>query len=268
MPAINHPLLYEQDGGVVTLTMNRPEIRNALSGSDMIDAFVEAAHRVNADRSVRAVILTGAGTAFSSGGNVKTMRDRYANSNGEPADTRYHYREGIQRLPIALAGIEVPLIAAVNGPAIGAGNDLACMCDIRIAADTAVFAESFVKLGIVPGDGGAWLLPRAIGMSRACELAFTGESIDAATALAYGLVSRVVPAASLLDTARELAMKIAANPGHALRMTKRLLKEGQHVRLDTLLELSASFQALAHQSADHREALDAIIEKRPPNFNR
>jgi 2-(1,2-epoxy-1,2-dihydrophenyl)acetyl-CoA isomerase len=265
---MSEPLLYEQDGGVVTLTMNRPDVRNALSGTDMIDAFVEAARRVNADRSVRAVILTGAGTAFSSGGNVKTMRDKYANTSGDTADTRYHYREGIQRLPLALTAIEVPLIAAVNGPAIGAGNDLACMCDIRIASDTAVFAESFVKLGIVPGDGGAWLLPRVIGMSRACEMAFTGDSIDAATALAYGLVSRVVSADALLDTARELAMKIAANPGHALRMTKRLLKEGQHVRLDTLLELSAGFQALAHQSADHREALDAIVDRRPPNFNR
>ncbi|HEY4297180.1 MAG TPA: crotonase/enoyl-CoA hydratase family protein [Paraburkholderia sp.] len=264
---MSQPLLYEQDGGVVTLTMNRPELRNALSGSDMIDAFVDAAHRVNADRSVRAVILTGAGTAFSSGGNVKTMREKYANASGDLANTRYTYRDGIQRLPMALAGIEVPLIAAVNGPAIGAGNDLACMCDIRIASETAIFAESFVKLGIVPGDGGAWLLPRVIGMSRACEMTFTGEPIDAATALAYGLVSRVVPAEALLDHARKLAAKIAANPGHALRMSKRLLKEGQHVRLDTLLELSASFQALAHQSADHREALDAIVEKRPPNFN-
>jgi enoyl-CoA hydratase/carnithine racemase len=265
---MSQPLLYEQDGGVVTLTMNRPELRNALSGSDMIDAFVEAAHRINTERSVRAVILTGAGTAFSSGGNVKTMRDKYANVTGDLANIRYAYRDGIQRLPLALTGIEVPMIAAVNGPAIGAGNDLACMCDIRIASETAVFAESFVKLGIVPGDGGAWLLPRVIGMSRACEMTFTGESIDAATALAYGLVSRVVPAATLLDTARELAAKIAAHPGHALRMTKRLLREGQHVRLDTLLELSAGFQALAHQSADHREALDAIVEKRPPNFNR
>jgi enoyl-CoA hydratase/carnithine racemase len=265
---MSQPLLYEQDGGVVTLTMNRPEMRNALSGGDMIDAFVEAAQRINADRSVRAVILTGAGTAFSSGGNVKTMRDKYAHASGDLANTRYSYRDGIQRLPLALAGIEVPLIAAINGPAIGAGNDLACMCDIRIASETAVFAESFVKLGIVPGDGGAWLLPRVVGMSRACEMAFTGASIDAATALAYGLVSRVVPAEALLDTARALAVQIAANPGHALRMTKRLLKEGQHVRLDTLLELSASFQALAHQSADHREALDAIVEKRPANFNR
>lgn len=266
---MSEPLLYEQDDGVVTLTMNRPEVRNALSGSDMIDAFVDAVRRINADRSVRAVIVTGVGTAFSSGGNVKAMRDKHADSvAGDIANTRYYYRDGIQRLPLAFEGIEVPTIAAVNGPAIGAGNDLACMCDIRVASETAIFAESFVKLGIVPGDGGAWLLPRVIGMSRACEMSFTGEPIDAATALAYGLVSQVVPAEGLLHTARQLAGKIAANPGHALRMTKRLLKEGQHTRLDALLELSAGFQALAHQTADHREALDALVEKRAPNFNR
>lgn len=260
-------LLYEQHDGVVTLTINRPELRNAISDPDMMDALIAAVERINLDRSVRVAILTGVGTAFSSGGNLKAMRERLEHETGGPVETRYHYRDGIQRMVHALCSVEVPLIAAVNGPAIGAGNDLACMCDIRIAADTAVFAESFVKVGIVPGDGGAWLLPRAVGLSRACEMAFTGEPIDAGTALAWGLVSQVVPAAQLMDAARDLARRIAANPGHALRMTKRLIKEGQHVRLDTLLELSAGFQSLAHQSADHREALDALLQKRRPRFN-
>jgi 2-(1,2-epoxy-1,2-dihydrophenyl)acetyl-CoA isomerase len=161
----------------------------------------------------------------------------------------------------------VPTIAAVNGPAIGAGNDVACMCDIRIASEAAVFAESFVKVGIVPGDGGAWLLPRVVGMSRACEMAFTGAKVDARQALSYGLVSRVVPADKLMEAANELASEIAANPGHVLRMTKRLLREGQHTRLDTLLEMSAAFQALAHHTSDHAEAIDAFLEKRPPKFN-
>lgn len=260
-------LLYEQQDGIATLTINRPEMRNAISDPDMLSALIGAAERINLDRSVRVAILTGAGTAFSSGGNVKAMRERLTHGHGDSLNTRYHYRDGIQRMVNALCSIEVPLIAAVNGPAVGAGNDLACMCDIRIASDTAVFAESFVKIGIIPGDGGAWLLPRAVGMSRACEMAFTGEPVDAQTALAWGLVSRVVPAADLMGAARDLARRIAANPGHALRMTKRLMKEGQHVRLDTLLELSASFQSLAHQSADHREALDALLEKRSPRFN-
>ncbi|MDR2992098.1 MAG: crotonase/enoyl-CoA hydratase family protein [Burkholderiaceae bacterium] len=260
-------LLYEQSEGIATLTINRPEIRNAISDPDMIEALIAAIERLNADRSVRVAILTGAGSAFSSGGNVKAMRERLGHGGAEGVNTRYSYRDGIQRMVLAVCNVEVPLIAAVNGPAIGAGNDLACMCDIRIAAENAIFAESFVKLGIIPGDGGAWLLPRAIGMSRACEMAFTGEPIDAQTALAWGLVSRVVPADGLMEAARALARRIAANPGHALRMTKRLLKEGQHARLDTVLELSAGFQALAHLSADHREALDALLAKRPPQFN-
>ena len=261
-------LLYEQDDGVATLTINRPEIRNAISDPDMIAALIAAAERINSDRSVHVAILTGAGSAFSSGGNVKAMRERLDRNSAQAIDTRYYYRDGIQKMALALYGVEVPLIAAVNGPAIGAGNDLACMCDIRIAAETAVFAESFVKIGIIPGDGGAWLLPRVVGLSRACEMAFTGEAIDAQTALAWGLVSRVVPAAQLMDAARALARRIAANPGYAVRMTKRLIKEGQHTRLDTLLELSAGFQSLAHLGNDHREALNALLEKRPPQFNK
>jgi 2-(1,2-epoxy-1,2-dihydrophenyl)acetyl-CoA isomerase len=258
---MNESLLYEQEGAIVTLTINRPEVRNALTGGGLIDAFIEAAGRINADRTVKVAIITGAGSAFSSGGDVKAMHERYGRDDYEVADTRYSYQEGIQRLPLALCGIEVPLIAAVNGPAIGAGNDLACMCDIRIASEQATFAESFVKLGIVPGDGGAWLLPRAVGLSRACEMAFTGGLIDAAQALAWGLVSHVVPHDRLMDTARELAARIAANPGHALRMTKRLIQEGQHMRLDSLLQISAGFQAIAHQTREHRDAVAAFVEK-------
>jgi enoyl-CoA hydratase/carnithine racemase len=162
--------------------------------------------------------------------------------------------------------IEVPVIAAVNGPAIGAGCDLACMCDIRIAGESAKFAESFVKLGLVPGDGGAWLLPRVIGFSRACEMAFTGDMIDAAQALACGLVSKVVPDADLLDAARSLAARIAANPPHAVRMTKRLFREAQRASLSAILDTSAAAQALCHATADHHEAVSAFLEKRPPLF--
>jgi enoyl-CoA hydratase/carnithine racemase len=259
-------LVYEQQGPVVTLTMNRPDIRNALSGTDAIEEFVDVCDRITRDLSVRAVILTGAGPAFSSGGNVKTMRENAGKNAGEPAKIRYKYRNGIQRIPLALYDLEVPTIAAVNGPAIGAGNDLACMCDIRIASEQAVFAESFVRLGIIPGDGGAWLLPRAVGMSKASEMAFTGEAIDAGEALSCGLVSRVVPAEQLLPTANEIARKIAANPGHALRLTKRLLRESQHTRLETLLEMSAGFQALAHHTHQHEEAVTAFLEKRTPVF--
>ena len=256
---------YRQDGPVVTLTMNEPERRNPLTGNSAVADFLAAIDRIHGDRSVRAVILTGAGTAFSSGGDIKDMQRQ---SSGEVGgmQIRQEYRTGIQRLPLALFNLEVPVIAAVNGAAIGAGLDLACMCDIRIASSRASFAESFVKVGIVPGDGGAWLLPRAVGMSRASEMAFTGESISADEALACGLVSRVVPPEALMDTALGLARKIAANPSGVLRMTKQLLREGERSSLDSLLEMSAACQAMAHTDPDHHEAVRAFVEKRPPRF--
>ncbi len=260
------PLDYSQDGAIVTLTLNAPEIRNAVSGADMIDALEQACARMNADMSVRAAILTGAGSAFSSGGNVKKMASGGGLASGLPAQTRRNYKLGIQRIPLAFDKLEVPVIAAVNGPAIGAGCDLACMCDVRIAAPEARFAESFVKLGIVPGDGGAWLLPRVVGYSKACEMAFTGDMLSAEEALACGLVSRIAPAGELMMEARKLAERIAANPPHAVRMTKRLIREGQNVQLATLLELSAGMQALAHATADHKEAAAAFVEKRKPRF--
>jgi enoyl-CoA hydratase/carnithine racemase len=140
------------------------------------------------------------------------------------------------------------------------------MCDIRIAADTARFAESFVRVGLIPGDGGAWLLPRVVGFSKAAEMALTGDMIDAREALACGLVSKVVPDGELMDAARALAARIAANPPHAVRMTKRMLWEGQRVDLASLLEMAAPMQALAHTTADHSEAVDAFLAKRAPEF--
>lgn len=259
-------LLIAQNGHVMTWTLNRPETRNPISDAEMIEAFEAAVAQANADASVRAVILTGAGSAFSSGGNVKHMRDREGMFGGSPAQLRQGYRQGIQRIPRAMMSLEVPAIAAVNGAAIGAGCDLTCMCDMRIASERAVFAESFVKVGIIPGDGGAWLLPRAIGMSRASEMAFTGDAIDAQTALAWGLVSAVVPHDELMSRAQALAARIVVNPPDVLRMTKRLLQEGQHTRLDTLLELSASMQALAHHTEDHMEAVNALLDKRTGQF--
>jgi enoyl-CoA hydratase/carnithine racemase len=260
------PLLYQQDGHLVTLTMNRPQQRNVISDEDMVVAFEEAVQRINGDISVRAVILTGAGSAFSAGGNVKDMRDRSGMFGGTPAEVRNGYRRGIQRIPRALYELDAPIIAAVNGPAVGAGCDLAMMCDLRVAAESAVFAESFVKVGIIPGDGGAWFLPRVVGFARANEMALTGDQVDAKTALAWGLVNRTVPDAELLTAARELAGRITANPPQVVRMTKRLIREAQHTRLDGLLELSAAYQALAHHTEDHVEAVNALLEKRKGEF--
>ena len=172
----------------------------------------------------------------------------------------------IQRIPRAFESLQVPIIAAVNGPAIGAGNDLACMCDLRIASSTARFAESFVKVGIVPGDGGCWLLPRVVGHARAAEMALTGDPIDADEALRIGLVSRVVPPDALLGEALRLAERVAANPPQVLRWTRQLLQQARTSTLDEALHAAGRFQGLAHHTADHVEAVTAFFEKRAPRF--
>jgi enoyl-CoA hydratase/carnithine racemase len=259
-------LLSSFEEGILTLTINKPEVRNPISSTEMIDALCSAIDAADRDLNCRVVILTGAGSAFSSGGEIATMRLGGGLNDSVAPQTRRNYRHGIQRLPILFESIEVPVIAAVNGPAIGAGCDLTCMCDIRIASERAKFAESFVKLGIVPGDGGAWLLPRVVGWSKASEMAFTGQMIDAAEALACGLVSRVVAPEALMDEAMALARQIAANPPHAVRMAKRLIRESRLASLSTILEASAAAQALCHTTQDHAEAVNAFLEKREPKF--
>ena len=258
-------LRYEQQGAVVTLTLNSPATRNVLTGNTAPQDFVDACARINADESVRAVVMTGEGPAFSAGGDLKDMQKLFALS---PAQLREWYRNGVQRLAMAVYQLEVPVVCAVNGPAIGAGCDLTTMCDIRIASDKASFAESFVRVGLIPGDGGAWLLPRVVGKSMAAELSFTGRTIDAQEALHIGLVARVVPHDQLLPEAQALAAQIAQNPGVALRLAKKLLREGERLDFPSLLELSASLQALAHKTPQHVEAVNAFVEKRKPDFSK
>jgi enoyl-CoA hydratase/carnithine racemase len=252
--------------GILVLTLNAPERHNPISDKPMLEAVIAAMEQADADPSVRVIVLTGAGKSFSSGGNVAAMKRGGPLNPGSPAQTRQGYKTGIQRLPLLFESLEVPVIAAVNGAAIGAGCDLACMCDIRIASEHAVFAESFVRLGLIPGDGGAWLLPRVVGFAKASEMALTGERLDAQAALACGLVSRVAPADGLLDEALLVARMIAANPRHAVRMTKRLLRSAYRASLPEVLETSAAMQAVCHATADHEEAVNAFLEKREPRF--
>ncbi len=259
-------LLYEQTGPIVTLTMNEPEKRNPLSGNTSLTELVAAAERIHDDQSVRCVILTGNGPSFSAGGDIRVMKQQ-ASPEITEMELRHFYRRGIQRVAQALFNLEVPLIAAINGHAMGAGLDLACLCDIRVASDRAKMAASFIKVGIVPGDGGAWLLPRVVGLSRATELLLTGRTLDAQQALAWDLVSHVVPHDQLLPFARNLAQEIAQHAAHGVRLTKRLIREGQRAPFDTVLELSAVYQAVSHKTADHSEAVDAFLEKRAPRFS-
>jgi enoyl-CoA hydratase/carnithine racemase len=257
----------DRRGAVALLTFERPESLNALGLPGDGDAVAAVCAEINADRSIRAAVLTGAGRAFSAGGDVKAMRDRTGAFAGGGTEIREGYRSNIHRLVRALYGLEVPLVAAVGGAAIGLGCDVACMADIRIASDDAKFGVTFLKLGLIPGDGGAWLLPRIVGMSRAAELLFTGDVIDAMTAADWGLVSRVVPRERLVEEALALAERIAAQPPHALRLAKSLLRQGQTASYDALMEMSATAQALMHLTDDHAEGVAAILEKRAPSFD-
>lgn len=258
-------VLYSQDGSIVTLTLNEPETRNALSDA-IIEALVAACGRVNSDLGVSCVIVTGQGRSFSSGGNVKEMERRAGEVRESPAAMRRSYQQGIQRVPLALFNLEVPTIAAVNGHAIGAGLDLSLACDIRIAAEGAQFAESFLRVGIVSGDGGAWLLPRIVGVARAYHMSLTAEPVDAATALDWTLVSAVVPVDRLMHEAVRLARQIVRHPPQAIRMCKRLLRESETAGLATSLELAAGMLAELNHTEDQREAVAAFLGKRPPVY--
>jgi len=247
---------------VLIATLNRPDIHNAMSHTGMIDAIVELCERINNDDNIRAVILTGSGKSFCAGGNIKDMMDKTKVFAGGPSQIEAAYKSGIQRIPLALWNVNTPVIAAVNGAAVGAGCDIAMMCDIRLASSTARFAESFVKLGIIPGDGGAWFLPRVIGQARANQMTLTGEMVDANKALEWGMVSKVCAPEDLMDEALGIAQSIAANPPLAVRETKKLLRQSAQSSLTDMLDLSASVQAQLHQTEDHMEALSAFSEKR------
>jgi enoyl-CoA hydratase/carnithine racemase len=249
------PLLVENHGHVQTWTLNLPDQRNPVTGPDMVDAIVAAVAQARADISVRAIVITGSGSAFSAGGNIKDIQQRSGMFGGNPVELQESYRRGVQRIPLALQACEVPIIAAVNGPAVGAGCDLAMMADLRIASTGAFFAESFVKLGLISGDGGAWLLQQAIGPARAAEMTLTGDRVDAQTALTWGLVSQVVSPEELLTTALTLGERIAVNPPRAVRAAKTLLRESRRMDLAATLEMSAAMQSIAHHTDDHITAI-------------
>jgi enoyl-CoA hydratase/carnithine racemase len=256
----------ERDGHVLILTINRPHMLNSLGELGDGDAFAGTFQAINDDLDVRCVIITGAGRAFSSGGNLKAMHEASGAFAGGGTRIRDQYQNNVHRIARSVWGLDVPLIAAVNGPAVGLGCDVACMADVRIAGGSARVGVPFVTLGLIPGDGGAWLLPRVVGTSRAAEMLFSGDLIDAATAADWGLVSKVTPDDQLMDEARALALRIAKKAPHALRLTKRLMRQGQSIGYEAALELAASTQSLLHLSSDHREGVAAVLEKRPAKF--
>ena len=256
-------LLYDRQDGIATLTMNRPERLNALGDTlreDLHDAIV----RASSDPEVRAIILTGAGRGFCSGGDVKAMHEAKEGNRERPLlDKIAPLRD---KTILAMRDAPQPIIAAVNGPAAGAGMNLALACDIRLASTAARFGETFVKRGLHVDWGGTYFLPRLVGMAKACELIFTGEVIGAETALALGLVSKVVPPEQLLPATLELAHTIAAGPPIAIRLAKRALYHNQEVDLQAALEFETFAQNICSATEDAKEGIRAFVEKRAPRF--
>lgn len=253
-------------GRVATLTFERDDVRNALTGTALLDDIVKTIEWANASPDLGVLVLTGAGKAFSAGGNVKDMREGGGMFSGGVGEIEAAYRGGIQRIPLAMHGAEIVTIAAVNGPAIGAGCDLAMMCDLRIGSSGAAFGETFVNLGIIPGDGGAWFLQRLIGYQRAAEMTFSGRIVKAEEAREIGLLLEVVEPGALMKRAMELAAEIAGKPPQALRYAKRLMKLAQRTELPDFLDYCAVIQGICHGTEDHGEAVAAFLDKRAPHF--
>lgn len=259
-------VLIEREGPIAIVTLNRPETRNALS-DDVIDGLASFLEGANADEGLGCIVLKGAGKGFCSGGNVKEMHEKaHPMYRGSPHQMQEAYRANVQRIPLAFDTLDVPVVVAVHGAAVGAGCDLAFMGDIRVATPDAVFAESFLRVGLVSGDGGAWVLPRVLGLARATEMALTGMPVTAERAEKWGVISRIVPAEDLHEAAMEYARAITAHPPRSIRLNKRLLRRSSEASLRDALELAAAFQALVQNTEDQREAVAAFVEKRKPSF--
>jgi enoyl-CoA hydratase/carnithine racemase len=252
-------------GSTVLLTMNRSENRNALAG-ELIDGLVENLVAANADDTVRCVVVTGEKRSFCSGGNLPEMLEL---NERKPSleEMKKWYQTGVHRLPRTLRSMDnVVTIAAVNGFAVGAGCDFAAMFDLRIAGESTIFHESYLRLGIIPGAGGIWLLSHLIGHARAREMLYSAEPVNAQKALDWGLVSRVSPDAKLVEDALAWAEQIGSMPREATRQGKRLFKNVDRVSFDDHLEQAVNVQVQLQLLEDHREALLALMDGRKAHF--
>ena len=254
---------FETLGATVVLTLDRPERLNALN-TRMAGELMDAIARVRNDPELRVLVLTGEGRAFCAGADVRTGDE--VGVQRTAMEARDWLRDTYQRLPLALHQLERPTIAAINGVAAGGGLDLACACDLRIAAESARFTSVFARIGLFPGTGGCWLLPRIVGVERACELIWLGDTIDAAEALRIGLVSRVVPDGALRDTTLELAGRLAQAAPLAVRLAKNAIYRGLGQDFATALEWAATAESITLTSADHQEGLAVTRERRTPQF--
>ena len=254
-----------QEGFLLWVELDRPESKNAIS-LNMAHGLARVLRIADQDPSVRVVLIKGSGGSFCAGGDLKAMRDEKEMFAGEPEELRFRYETGIQEIPKSILRFEKPLIAVVEGAAIGAGLDLACMCDIRIATAESKFGETFVKLGLVSGDGGSWFLQRIVGLGKALELSLTGQVIDGLEAHKIGLVQRLAIGSEILQEAKSLAEKISQNGPTAVRLVKKSLYHAQRSDPWDHLERAAAYQAIAQRTEDHRQGVEAMLQKQRPKF--
>jgi len=254
-------ILYETEGHIAKIIINRPEARNAFS-PEMIKLWREGLEKSQADESVRVVVVTGHGDTFCSGGDIRDMGEGRLRS----WDMKKFLWEGVHRIALALEDTDKPVIAAINGYAMGAGLDMAIMCDLIVCSDQAKLAESYIMMGMAPGDGGAYFLPRRVGISRALELLLTGRTLDPKEAFEMGLVNRIAPHERLMEETTALAKEIAMKPPLAAQMIKRAVYQAQRSDLRSHLDYISSQLALLSETMDHQEAARAFLEKRKPHF--
>lgn len=248
------------------ITLDNPDQMNAIT-NPMIDALTSVLTHADFDNDIRVIVLTGTGKSFCAGGDIKAMEEKSGMFAGESNELRMRYMHGIQQIPRCIEEISTPIVAMVNGAAIGAGCDLAMMCDLRIGCEESKFAETFTKMGLVPGDGGTFFLSRVVGFSKAMQMFLTADFYSGKEAFDFGLLNYFVDQTKLKDETEKLADKIVLLAPMAQAMTKKAMKISYLNELNTALDTLASFQGITQRSSDHFEALAAFKQKRSPNFS-
>jgi len=242
------------------ITLNSTENMNAIS-YDMIDSLTSVLYKADSDPQIKVIVITGAGVAFSAGGDVKAMHEKTGMFTGDSNELRMRYMQGIQRIPKCIEDLSKPIIAMVNGPAVGAGCDLAMMCDLRIGSEKAKFGETFAKLGLVPGDGGSFFLTRVLGYSKALQMTLTCEMYEGQRAYDFGLMNYFVQSDQLENETVLLAQKISALSEVAIQMVKKSFKAAYLHDLYVNLDLLAAFQGIAQRTSDHAKAVEDFVKK-------
>lgn len=257
LPHLNTEVKFQNQ---LWITLDSPENMNAIS-YEMIDSLTSVLFKADCDSEIKVIVITGAGNAFSAGGDVKAMHEKTGMFAGDPNELRMRYMQGIQRIPKCIEDISKPIIAMVNGPAIGAGCDLSMMCDLRVGSEKSKFGETFAKLGLVPGDGGSFFLTRVLGYAKALQMTLTCEIFEGQRAYDFGLMNFIFPVDQLENETIALAKKITAMSGVAVQMVKKSFKSAYLHDLHVNLDLLAAFQGIAQRTSDHEKAVSDFVTK-------